>query len=129
MIAYTMVGVGDIKRSEGFYDSIFSIIGWAQLWRGDRVISWGDAQDQSKPKFCVSYPFNGEAASPGNGVMTAFHVVDPQTIDKIYKVALDNGATDEGAPGLRPEYAPNLYAAYVRDMDGNKLAFVCFNAN
>ena len=45
---------------------------------------------------------------------------DSDTVDSFYKVAIDNGGTDEGAPGPR-DYAPGYYGAYCRDRDGNKL--------
>ena len=46
-------------------------------------------------------------------------------MDEFHRAALACGGTDEGAPGLRPQYNPDFYAAYVRDPDGNKLAAVC----
>jgi hypothetical protein len=46
-------------------------------------------------------------------------------VDDFHAAALANGGTSEGAPGLRPQYNPDFYAAYVRDPDGNKLAVVC----
>jgi len=46
-------------------------------------------------------------------------------VDEFYAAALANGGTSEGAPGLRLQYNPDFYAAYVRDPDGNKLAAVC----
>ena len=49
-------------------------------------------------------------------------------LDRLYALALKNGGSSEGEPGLRPQYGPGFYAAYVRDPDGNKLAFVCYDA-
>ena len=46
-------------------------------------------------------------------------------MDAFHLTAMENGGSDEGAPGLRPHYHPNYYAAYVRDPDGNKLNFFC----
>jgi hypothetical protein len=45
-------------------------------------------------------------------------------VDKAHAAALAAGRTDEGAPGLRPQFAPDYYGAYVRDLDGNKIHFV-----
>ncbi len=45
-------------------------------------------------------------------------------VDAAHAAALAHGGSDEGAPGLRTAYAPDYYAAYVRDPDGNKLHFV-----
>ena len=49
-------------------------------------------------------------------------------VDQTYAVALEYGATCEGAPGLRPHYHANYYGAYFRDLDGNKLALCCHTA-
>ena len=47
-------------------------------------------------------------------------------VNIFYKEAIANGGSDEGAPGIREDYGPNYYAAYVRDPDGNKLQAVCY---
>jgi predicted lactoylglutathione lyase len=60
--------------------------------------------------------------------MTAFLIDDPRLIDRLYELAMRNGGSDEGKPGYRPQYSEGFYAAYVRDPDGNKLAFVCYTA-
>ena len=55
----------------------------------------------------------------------AFKVDSRATVDAFHAAALAHGGTDEGAPGLRPQYHPNYYGAYVRDPDGNKIQAVC----
>ena len=73
--------------------------------------------------FGVIKPHDGNAATVGNGVMPAIAAKDKAQVDRIYKLAMDMGAKDEGAPGPRGD--GGFYAAYFRDPDGNKLnAFV-----
>ena len=60
--------------------------------------------------------------------MTAFLVADPAVIDRLFAIAIEGGGSSEGEPGLRPQYGKGFYGAYVRDPDGNKLAFVCYDA-
>jgi hypothetical protein len=57
--------------------------------------------------------------------MAAFTAPTRAAVDAAYAAAMANGAYDEGAPGLRPQFVPNYYAAYVRDPDGNKIHFIC----
>jgi catechol 2,3-dioxygenase-like lactoylglutathione lyase family enzyme len=57
--------------------------------------------------------------------MVAFVARDRASVRKAHAIALRNGGSDEGAPGLRPEYHENYYGAYFRDPDGNKLCVVC----
>ncbi|WP_349289695.1 VOC family protein [Pseudomonas aeruginosa] len=81
------------------------------------------------PTFHACLPYNQEEARPGNGTMTALLTESPALIGRLFELALENGGTDEGSPGPRPEYGTGFYAAYVRDPDGNKLAFVYFDDN
>ena len=77
-------------------------------------------------QYFVNYwqePFDGKPMSVGNGVMVALGATDKAQVDRIYKLALSLGGTDEGAPGPRGD--GGFYAAYFRDPEGNKLnAFV-----
>ena len=63
-------------------------------------------------------PYDGNAATVGNGVMPAIRAKSKEHVDQIYKRAIELGATDEGEPGQRIE---GFYAGYFRDLDGNKL--------
>ena len=102
-------------------------MGLTQCFKDEQVSFWGDKADVSVPRFATGYPFDGGKASIGNGAMTAFLIKEKAIIDNLYALAIANGGTDEGAPGLRPQYGDGFYAAYVRDPDGNKIAFVCYD--
>ena len=73
----------------------------------------------------VCTPFNGAPATAGNGAMVALWAKTWAQVDAFHAAALAQGGTSEGEPGLRLQYNPDFYAAYVRDPDGNKLAAVC----
>ncbi|APX95016.1 glyoxalase [Halomonas sp. 1513] len=126
MIAYTMVGTQNLAKALQLYDPLFAEMGWDVCWKDDSCVSYGKESDLDFPRFFVGYPFDGQAASVGNGAMTAFQFTTPERVDKLYEIAISNGGSDEGAPGYRPQYAEGFYAAYVRDGDGNKLAFVVY---
>ena len=64
---------------------------------------------------------NGKPATVGNGVMAGIATDSRDTVDRMYRKALELGGADEGAPGLRGEGGEGFYAAYFRDLDGNKL--------
>lgn len=128
MIGYTMVGTRSLERSLRFYDPLFAEMGLDQCWRDSQSAAWGDKSDETVPRFFTGYPFNGKEAGVGNGGMTAFLSAEATAVDRLYAIALQNGGSDEGEPGFRPQYSDSFYAAYVRDPDGNKLAFVCYRA-
>ena len=73
----------------------------------------------------IGKPFDQQPANAGNGVMVAFKARSWKEIDDFHAAALASGGSSEGAPDLRLHYAPDFYAAYVRDLDGNKVAAVC----
>ncbi|WP_312366887.1 VOC family protein [Ensifer sp.] len=128
MIGYTMVGTTDLKRAERFYDPLMALIGQERCYSDDQVASWGRKDDDRAPRFFTGYPFDGHPAGVGNGAMTAFLVKSAALIDRLFASAMEQGGSVEGEPGFRPQYGEGFYAAYVRDPDGNKLAFVCYDA-
>jgi len=97
-------------------------------YEDEEVVSWGDESDDNAPRFFVCYPFDGGMATVGNGSMTAFRVKSATEVNQLHALAMKAGASDEGYPGFRPErYGELFYVAYVRDLDGNKLAFACYD--
>lgn len=123
MIAYTVVGTNDLPKAAAFYDALLAEVGGKRVMDLDRVILWGG--EQGTPFFSVGTPYDGNAASVGNGCMVALAAKDPAEVDRLHAKALELGATDEGAPGARTVKGLNFYAGYFRDLDGNKLNFFC----
>ena len=120
MIGYVTVGTNDLERSAKFYDALAAEMGTARMMEFDSFIAWGTAGGGAG--IAATKPFDGNAASVGNGVMVALEAKDNDQVQRLYDIALANGGSDEGAPGPRGE---GFYAGYFRDPDGNKLnAFV-----
>ena len=120
MIGYVTVGTNDLPRAAKFYDALLAEIGAGRFMESDRFVAW--AVSPSAPSLGVCKPFDGKAATVGNGVMVALIVDEKEKVDRLYKKALELGGTDEGPPGPRGE---GFYAAYFRDLDGNKLNAFC----
>ena len=74
-----------------------------------------------KPMLCIMKPYDGQPATVGNGVMAGIAADSRDQVDQIHKKAIELGGSDEGPPGLRAEGGDGFYAAYFRDLDGNKL--------
>ncbi|RQO60350.1 glyoxalase [Paucibacter sp. KBW04] len=120
MIGYTTLGTNDLPRATAFYDELFGVIGIKRIMDFGRGYAWGTTMD--KPGFGVMKPFDGQAATVGNGVMVALVVDSQDKVRALHAKALALGGKDEGAPGPRGE---GFYAAYFRDLDGNKLNAFC----
>lgn len=120
MIGYVVLGTNDLPRAAAFYDELLAPMGVARMMEfGERGYAWAAAMD--KPMLCVMEPHNGQQATVGNGAMAAIAADSRAQVDEIYRKAIELGGTDEGSPGLRAEGGEGFYAAYFRDLDGNKL--------
>ncbi|HUS24212.1 MAG TPA: VOC family protein [Candidatus Binatia bacterium] len=124
MIGYVTLGTNDMARAARFYDALLGQLGATRMMEADGFIAW--AVDPKKPAVSVIKPYDGKAASVGNGTMVALAVDKPEKVDALHRKALELGAKDEGAPG--PRGNSGFYAAYFRDLDGNKLNCFCMSA-
>ena len=120
MIGYVTLGTNDIKRSAAFYDKLLGELGAKRIMDEETFIVWGNSPTQAA--LSVTKPFDGKAATVGNGVMIALALKEPAQVDKLYRKAMELGAKDEGAAGPRGD---RFYAGYFRDPDGNKLNVFC----
>ncbi len=116
MIGYVTLGTNDIERSARFYDPLLAEIGAKRFMENETFIAW--ATSPQAPALSVIKPFDGNAATVGNGVMVALAMESRDKVDALYRKAIELGAKDEGAPGPRGD---NFYAGYFLDPDGNKL--------
>lgn len=121
MLSYVTVGTNDLPRAAAFYDAVLGEMGAARAMEMDRLIIW--ATQPGQPMLAVCKPYDGKAATSGNGTMVAINAGTPEMADRIYHKALSLGATDEGAPGSRGD---GFYGAYFRDLDGNKFVACVF---
>ncbi|BCX69000.1 MULTISPECIES: VOC family protein [Pseudomonas] len=122
IFTHVSVGTNDLNKARDFYDEVLSKLNLKRIADlDDNGSIWGEAA----PSFFVLKPANGAPASVGNGVTVSFEAPNRASIDAFHKAALAAGGVCEGAPGPRG-WAPHAYAAYARDLDGNKLAAYCF---
>jgi len=132
MLSYVYFGTNDLERATRFYEATLAPLGMRRCITGDpewdRISAgWGIYENDGARElaFWIGKPFDQQTATAGNGCMVAFSAQSWKSVDDFHAAALAHGGTSEGAPGLRRHYGPDFYAAYVRDLDGNKLAAVC----
>lgn len=126
MIGYVTLGTNDLQGNAPFYDAIAKEMGVGRMMDFDSFIAWGEPGGAAG--VALTKPYDGDAATVGNGTMVALEAKDPEQVARLHAIALASGGTDEGAPGPRGEADPNgltFYAAYFRDPDGNKLNAFC----
>lgn len=123
MLLYVTLGTNDIEQARRFYDAVLPVLGYKLQRLSDEEIGYS-ADGDTRCRLWVVTPFNRRRASNGNGTMVALSAASRADVDAFHAAAMAAGGDDEGKPGLRPFHA-NFYAAYVRDLDGNKLSAVC----
>ncbi len=120
MLGYVTVGARDLKKAVAFYDAIAKEMGVPRMMESDKFVAWGVPGGPAG--LGVTLPYDGKPATWGNGMMVALGAKDPSQVKRIYDLAMSMGAMDEGGPGDR---GGGFYAAYFRDLDGNKLNAFC----
>ena len=132
MLTYVYFGTNNLARAIAFYNAVLATLGMQRCITGDaewdRVAAgWGTYEDGGVRElgFWIGTPFDQQPASVGNGSMVAFRARSWREVDDFHAAALAHGGKCDGPPGLRLHYAPDFYAAYVRDPDGNKIAALC----
>jgi catechol 2,3-dioxygenase-like lactoylglutathione lyase family enzyme len=124
MIGYVTIGTDDLDRARSFYDALLGTIG------AKRVMQFADEDggftmygtSMGRPGVVITRPYDKQPAHHGNGNMVALVMDSTDKVDAFHAKALELGGTDEGPPGPRGD---NFYAAYFRDLDGNKLNAFC----
>ena len=107
----------DIVRSRRFYDAALGALGYGCKSPGDTGAGYGAAQADFW-LLAVERPVPADA---GSGLHVSFKAKDKAAVDAFHKAALKTGGTDNGKPGLRADYGPGYYAAFVVDPDGYRL--------
>lgn len=117
MLDHIGVHVHSYERSKEFYRLALAPLGYELIleyadWAG---FGWAD-----KPDFWIK---GGKSTAPNLHI--AFRAEDRDMVREFHKVALEAGGKDNGAPGVREQYHPDYYAAYVLDPDGHNIEVVC----
>ena len=124
MIGYITLRTNDFERAAHFYDNLLAVIGAKRAMESPEFIAWGNSPNQAR--LSIIKPYDGQAATVGNGVMVALIVDSKEKVDAVYNKAIELGGKDEGAAGPRGD--SGFYAGYFRDLDGNKLNVFCMSA-
>ncbi len=117
MIHHVSVGTNDLQRARAFYDTIMQLLGLRVINADQESVDYGVGETM----FSLETPVDGKPATPGNGVHIAFQASRRKMVDDFYDLALIQGGTSNGKPGLRPKYDAHYYGAFVYDPDGNKI--------
>ena len=126
VIDHVGIRVGDLPASRRMYEAALAEIGFTVLsegeFEGDAYVLFGRGESDD---FCL----HTVGSKPGRdrvttGAHIAFRASDAASVNRWHDAAVAHGGTDNGPPGVRPEYSGHYYAAFVLDPDGNNVEAV-----
>jgi len=122
MIDHVSIPVRDLKASVTFYETLLVSLGMKRVREWPKSIGFG----KSYPEFWLNERAAHPLAAADSGAHVALRAADTKAVDAFHAVALVLGGQSDGAPGVRHEYSPQYYAAFIRDLDGNRIEAVTF---
>jgi catechol 2,3-dioxygenase-like lactoylglutathione lyase family enzyme len=117
------VGVENLERAAAFYDAALGALGYVRLSHNARHVAYGPEGFTGEAPFAI-LACGTEVKAPRAGFHLAFTAKSREAIDRFHAAAVAAGGVDEGPPGIRENYNPGYYAAFVRDLDGYRLEAV-----
>lgn len=115
MLDHIGIPVSDLAHSKQFFVAALAPLGYKVLFDLPHAVGMG----AESPAFWIG---KGEPRDP---LHIAFSAADHGVVDAFHRAALAAGGRDNGQPGIRAQYHPNYYAAFVHDPDGNNVEVVC----
>jgi len=117
MFDHVSIGVSDIKRAGEFYDAVLKPLDVTRLADGDTALGYGE-KSAGLWVLAVSKPVKADMES---GLHFCFQAKSRAAVDAFHAAALKAGGKDNGKPGVRADYSPKYYAAFVIDPEGYRL--------
>ena len=124
MFDHISIGVRDLRQAKSFYDAVLAPLGYQCLHQDDAQLGYGD----TKAAFWIGQTDHPVPADPRSGLHICFTAPDRASVARFHQAALAAGGQDNGAPGLRPDYGPAYYAAFIIDPSGYRIEAYCESA-
>ena len=125
MIDHVSINVRDLEASGAFYDAVLGTIGLARVAVKADTIGFG----KTYPEFWLNARPGSAPAAADSGAHVCLRARTAEAVEAFYEAATSAGGSDDGLPGMRPEYNERYYAAFIRDPDGNRIEVVTFLTN
>lgn len=120
MLHHLSIAVADLQKAGAFYDAALGALGYRRVFEDDTAIGYG--VEDGEDKLCLK--LRPGSVVPGPGFHLAFAAPSRAAVDRFHAAALAVAGADNGQPGLRPDYGPHYYAAFLIDPDGHAIEAV-----
>ena len=121
MIDHVSIGVRDVATTKRFYDAALKPLGYQCLSEGNDSLGYG----RGTVAFWISAAAHPVPPDMPSGLHFCFTAPTAKSVDAFHAAALATGGQDNGMPGLRADYGPGYYAAFVIDPDGYRIEAHC----
>lgn len=118
MLSHLSFSISNLDRAAAFYDAVLGALGYRRVFTGPNSIGYGG--EDGNEKFAIKQRVD-RVTVPSAGFHLAFAARSREDVDAFHAAALAHGGSDNGAPGLRPHFGPDYYAAFLLDPDGYEL--------
>ena len=128
MLDHVSIAVGDIARAVRFYDRVLAALGVAKIGEDEGWAGYGLRCDADNPDRSYLSLRRSDRVHAQHAVHYALKTPTRSAVDMFWREGLEAGGRDDGPPGLRSDYHPRYYAAFLVDPDGNRIEAVCHTA-
>jgi catechol 2,3-dioxygenase-like lactoylglutathione lyase family enzyme len=118
MFEHIGLKVKDLDASVRFYTAALGPLGYEVISEDETTVAFGDTGGSSLWLYA-------DAKLAHSLVHLAFRAAERSAVDAFYKAGLEASGRDNGPPGVRKDYSPSYYAAFLFDPDGNNIEAVC----
>jgi catechol 2,3-dioxygenase-like lactoylglutathione lyase family enzyme len=122
MIDHVSVGVADLDRAVRFYEATLGALGLSRLVTRPATIGFG----KTYPEFWINLRGGMAKVAHESGTHICLRAKTTAEVDEFHAAAIGAGGASDGAPGIRPHDRVKYYAAFVIDLDGNRIEAVTF---
>ena len=125
LLDHVSITVRELARAKPFYRAVMAALGAPEAYDEPRAIGFGARNRAGDDSHSYLSVFESPAAQPDPRRHWCFRAASAAQVDACFAAGLAAGGTDDGAPGLRPNYHAAYYAAFLRDPEGNRVEFAC----
>lgn len=129
LLDHASLTVRDLARAKSFYQAVMQALGAALAYEREDAIGFGERNRSHYDAHTYLSIYESPSASPDPRRHWCLRAKSREQVDAFHAAGLAAGGTDEGKPGLRPDYHAGYYAAFLADPEGNRIEVVCHELN
>lgn len=124
LLDHVSISVSNLNACVDFYDAIMAALGCEKVYQTERSLGYGVRCSAGEENHSCLAVYESETANVDDARHWCFKAKSQTAVAAFYEAGMANGGRDNGEPGLRPNYHPNYYGAFLYDPSGNRVEAV-----